>query len=303
MHRFDTHYASDKFISYRLESIGRTGGSSRRDSWVESGEPVEHEPAKHESHLGGLRDIFEDPLIERVAGLYIKTARAEQLDAEIRPTLSRLRRALEPSSFDPRQTKAVFRLFASDYCDAVLMPSLIATFTAEAPNTQLEVVRLTKVWGRRCLTVRLISFWAMCFRTGFPWGCENKRLFEDRFVCVMRKSHPVAQSVLSIETFLEYSPAAVDTARGLINWTDAKLHSLGDQRKNVKRSPYVLASLFGISPSGLLQSSPLRLVSSLLDSRWSWSQSICHLTRKHSPIVRIGIHETPIVQRINGLEE
>jgi len=215
--------------------------------------------------LGRLRDIFDDPLIERVGGRYVKTTKAEQLETEIRPTLARLRGVLEPTSFSPSATQAIFRFFASDYCEAVLMPRLMANFIVEAPNAQLEVVRLTKSLAEEMHDGPYDIVLGNVVPKGFPKECEYESLFEDRFVCVMRKDHPVARSGLALENYLACDHAVVGTARGLTNWIDAKLHSLGHQRHIVKLSPYVLASLFSLRESDLLQSSPLRLVSSLLE--------------------------------------
>src|SRR5437764_13596203 len=89
--------------------------------------------------LARLRIQLDDPLFVRSGRGIIPTARALEMQPVIADALKRIEGALQEGKFDPRTSRRVFRVIASDYIEAVLLPSILARLEAEAPYVDLEI--------------------------------------------------------------------------------------------------------------------------------------------------------------------
>ena len=89
--------------------------------------------------LRRLRVLFNDPLLIRSSEGMTATERALELQPRIREVLSDLGQILEPrTEFRPLSSARVFRIMASDYAEATLIPALVKAMRAEAPNVVLD---------------------------------------------------------------------------------------------------------------------------------------------------------------------
>jgi DNA-binding transcriptional LysR family regulator len=177
--------------------------------------------------LAQLRMLFDDQLFIRGARGVTPTARALELAGPIQSGLLLLESAFAANTFDPMRSKRSFVLATSDYCEHVVLPVLLRQLTKQAPNVRIEV----RPWGLHEVPAALSSG-EVDLMLGFydelpPKHLENV-LFEERFVCIVRKGHPRVNKRLTLSTYLELphilvsqrplSPGAVDRAlakRGL----------------------------------------------------------------------------------------
>jgi DNA-binding transcriptional LysR family regulator len=89
--------------------------------------------------LRRLRTLFNDPLLIRSSEGMTPTERALELQPSIREVLSDLSQILEPrTEFRPLSSNRVFRIMASDYAEATLIPALVKAMRSEAPNVVLD---------------------------------------------------------------------------------------------------------------------------------------------------------------------
>ena len=89
--------------------------------------------------LRRLRVLFNDPLLIRSSEGMTATERALELQPRIREVLSDLGQILEPrTEFRPLSSARVFRIMASDYAEATLIPALVKAMRSEAPNVVLD---------------------------------------------------------------------------------------------------------------------------------------------------------------------
>ena len=90
------------------------------------------------------------------------TERALELQPRIREVLGDLSQILEPrAEFRPLTSNRVFRIMASDYAEATLIPALVKAMRSEAPNVYSIFLRLAMfligIWSRVKSIWRLIA--------------------------------------------------------------------------------------------------------------------------------------------------
>jgi DNA-binding transcriptional LysR family regulator len=156
--------------------------------------------------LARLRQILGDDLFVRAKGGMQPTARALALATPLTDALSRLNLALVPSEFDPAQSTETFRVLASDYFTTLVLPKLVNRIQHEAPFVDLRIVPNSYGEIRELIETGEIDFAAGIFknRMKFSLGpqCESLTLFEDSYVCVMRRDHPLAGKRISRTAYL-----------------------------------------------------------------------------------------------------
>ena len=88
--------------------------------------------------LRRLRDLFGDPLLEREGNTMRPTARAVDLAGAVARVLDDIRHTvLADQVFRPDREERIFRLGASDYVMATVLPRLLALFRTAAPLSRM----------------------------------------------------------------------------------------------------------------------------------------------------------------------
>jgi DNA-binding transcriptional LysR family regulator len=152
--------------------------------------------------LAQLRTVLGDPLLVRSRRGMIPTERALALAGPLRAALGALERGLDPSpAFDARTTDRAFTMVTSDFVAMVLLPRLLARLSREAPRVRLQV----RAWQENRVPADLERGEAdlmLGFYGELPPAHLAQRLFEDSFVCVVRKGHPAVRDRLTLKTYV-----------------------------------------------------------------------------------------------------
>ena len=89
--------------------------------------------------LKRLREVFNDPLLIRTSDGMTPTAKAEELEPQLREILTNVDRALQPTEeFVPETENRVVRLMASDYAESTLLPYVLKELREQAPGITLD---------------------------------------------------------------------------------------------------------------------------------------------------------------------
>ena len=89
--------------------------------------------------LKRLREVFNDPLLIRTSDGMTPTAKAEELEPQLREILTNVDRALQPTEeFVPETENRVVRLMASDYAESTLFPYVLKP--EQAPGITLDIM-------------------------------------------------------------------------------------------------------------------------------------------------------------------
>jgi DNA-binding transcriptional LysR family regulator len=150
--------------------------------------------------LRRLRDLFDDPLLVRTSKGMQPTERAEALQPAVREALSIIEQTVQPQAeFDPQGSDRVFRIMASDYGEATLLPPLLRCLAVDAPNVVLDILTPSDVsfadleQGRVDMAINRFD--------QMPNSFHQNTIWHDNFSCVFNTEHPIAQN-FSLETYL-----------------------------------------------------------------------------------------------------
>ena len=194
--------------------------------------------------LSRLRQTLGDELVQRSGQGIAPTARARAIWPAVREALQQLQGSLIPSDFVAAEANSTFVLAMADATAAELIPGLIEILEQEAPGVSIRVVPLTTRDPRRLLDEEAcdlaIGFFPSVLpdltahaQSGEPLPFLHQRLYDGKYVCVMRKDHPLAAGPLTLERYCEARHLLVSFSGRLYGFIDESLASLGRKRQVV----------------------------------------------------------------------
>lgn len=241
-----------------VDALLTEGSASRAAQRLRLSQPAVSQGLKR------ARESFGDALLERHGNRLLPTSRAIALRPEIRAILERIEGVLTPQTFNPSVAARDFVLASSDLGQVLVLPSLIARVSREAPSCRVKVVPPPADFDAvdQC---DLAIMGAPITQGPVRWST----LFEDRFVLLARRDHPVLSGSLQLEEFTRMPQALVSPrAEGFEGPVDAALARLGLRRPvavmlhNFMTLPAVLAEtdLVAAVPLRFAELPPLREV-------------------------------------------
>jgi DNA-binding transcriptional LysR family regulator len=191
--------------------------------------------------LHRLRDKVGEDLFVRVAYGVRPTPRAEVLWPQVRAALGTLRQALAPGDFDPQRDAVQMRVAMADATAAVLAPPLVARIEQGLALVNLRVLPLTTRDPRRLLeggeADLAVGFFPELVTTILSEGRDSHlrhaHLYDTRYVCVMRRAHPLSQRTLTLDDYAAAHHVLVDFSGRAQGYVDQALAALGRQRRIV----------------------------------------------------------------------
>jgi DNA-binding transcriptional LysR family regulator len=211
--------------------------------------------------LTQLRALFEDPLFRRKAHGLEATPRALQLAEPVRHGLRILRGALVAPAFEPARAQRTFVLAASDYVELVLLPPLIAALAREAPSVTIEV----RPWGLHKVPETLARA-EVDLMIGFydhvPAHHHAARLFEEEYVCIVRRGHPRVGEKLTLRDYLALDHVLVSQVGSSPGSVDRALAARGKQRRVAARVSHFLMVPTLVARTDLIAAVSRRVASS-----------------------------------------
>ncbi len=163
--------------------------------------------------LRRLREALGDELVTRSGYGVVPTPFALSVWPAVREALASLRAAIAPVDFDPGTTRASFTLAMADATAAILMPRLMRTMESQAPRASIRVRPLTTRDPRPLLegeevqmavgyfpaVVAAITLGEMQEDTPDTFG--HAPVYSGRYVCVMRRKHPLAHEPITLDAY------------------------------------------------------------------------------------------------------
>ncbi len=189
--------------------------------------------------LKRLHAAVGEPLFVRTAFGMKPTARAETLWPQVRDALASLRDALAPEPFDPRAGKASFQLAMADATAAMLMPPLASRLERESAKVSVRILPLTTRDPRRLLldgdADMAVGHFPVAVAAltveGPSSGLRHQHLYESRYVCVMRRGHPLEQRALTLDDYCAADHLLVSFSGRPQGLMDQALAALGRRRR------------------------------------------------------------------------
>lgn len=193
--------------------------------------------------LSRLRETFNDPLFVRTAQGMVPTPMAQNIIGPVRNALQLLRVSVQESRiFNPLQANKTFRISMTDLIEAVILPPLFQRLRRQAPAVQIE-----SFLAKRRETTKELAAGRIDFAVDAPLNTDPQvrhvKLLEDRYVCAMRKGHPLAKDKISLDDYLSLTHIHISSRRSGLGLVDLALGKMGIQRKIALRSQhYLMAS-------------------------------------------------------------
>ncbi len=211
--------------------------------------------------LTRLRDALGDPLFVRAPRGIVPTPRADALAAEVREILRRTTALTQPAELDPAVLERTFVLASVDLVEADLLPRLAALLAKEAPRVAITS-RPIGVDASEALSTGRVDL-AIGVRSNVPPDAMSTQLFEDDFVCVVRRGHPAMKKKLTLEQFASLSHVLISPAGTPGSVVDEALAKHGLTRRIAVRTHTFLAAPRVVAATDHVLTGPRRVLTAM----------------------------------------
>ena len=218
--------------------------------------------------LRRLRDLFEDPLLVRTSEGMTPTERALELQPVVRQLLATVDRAVQPrSEFEAATAKRVFRIMASDYAEATLLPRILLRLREAAPGVTLDIMTPSDVsfldveQGKVDMAINRFD--------ALPQSFHSKVIWRDGFSCLMARDNPVLENY-TLDAYLAAQHVWVSkTGMGIgvgvdpddvqrLGWVDEALAGIGETRQITMFTRHYQAAMLIAETTDLIVTLPSR---------------------------------------------
>ena len=159
--------------------------------------------------LARMRKATDDRLFVRLGNAMVPTPYAQGIADPIRQALTGIRIALGASQdFDPDASQRAFSIYLTDLGEAYFLPRLLERLNRIAPGVRLRTLPIPPESAEEALRNGEVDL-AIGNLPDLGAGFYVQRLFRDRYVCVVRKSHPSIGERISARQFAAASHAIV----------------------------------------------------------------------------------------------
>lgn len=224
--------------------------------------------------LARLRVALGDELLTRSSQGMQPTTFALAVHATLAPSLAAIDASLKSKdTFNPLTTAWSARLAMTDIGEIVFLPPLLAHLRQAAPSLTLATVQSAPAGLNAAMAEGAIDL-ALGWLPDVPQGFYQRRLFNQRYVCLMRSGHPLAKSKdkvkLTVAQFLGAEHVAIQAQGTGHAKADARLQALNSkqagkgaatslQRKVAVKVPSFLSVPYLLATSDLIATVPERL--------------------------------------------
>ncbi len=198
------------------------------------------QPAMSQS-LARLRTAFDDPLLVRAGRGMAPTTLAQSLATPLHSLLSQLDNLVrERGDFTPSSSTRSFYIACLDHFSVLQLPGLVSAVREEAPSVDIVATQLSYDSLSSELERRVVDLGIGVFRDA-PADQMQQRLYDERFVCVLRRDHPALDS-WDLERFVSAPHGLVSTTGRGSGVIDHFLAQRDRVRRVAVRVPHFLAA-------------------------------------------------------------
>jgi DNA-binding transcriptional LysR family regulator len=224
--------------------------------------------------LRRLRDALQDELVVRSGYGVQPTPRALDLWPAVRAALDGLRAAMQTDRFEPAAARDSFVLAMADATAAQLVPPLVRRLEAVAPGVSLRVRPLLTRDPRPMLAAgeldaavghfpgAIATIGLQALQDGARGPFLHQRLYDGRYVGVMRDGHPLARGPLDLDLYCAARHLLVSFSGRPFGFVDEALAALGRRRRVVLTVNQFFTAGQVVAQTDLLTVLPARFVES-----------------------------------------
>jgi DNA-binding transcriptional LysR family regulator len=208
--------------------------------------------------LARLRELLHDPLFVRHSRGLAATPHARALRPQLAELVRQASAVFEPPArFDPRKSTREFRIACVDYCNVIVLPRLFELLSARAPGCSLRMITLERLIEGGGLARDVDLHLGM--PPNIPNGCLAAPLFQDEFVCLMRRDGKRRPQRLSLHEYTSASHVRVSVLDNAHDLIDQLLVEHGVTRSIALTVPHFSVVPFVVARTGCIASLSRRL--------------------------------------------
>lgn len=153
--------------------------------------------------LQRLRALCNDPLFVRTTKGMTPTAFAQTIAAPLAAALATISSALSTNiSFDPATSTRRFKILTTDIAELIFLPQLMPLINRQAPGVSVDIAQVERTQYRDALETGVADI-ALGRLPELHRDFYQQHLFDEPFVCLMRKDHPVIGQRLGMQQFMD----------------------------------------------------------------------------------------------------
>ncbi|WP_312977673.1 LysR family transcriptional regulator [Stutzerimonas nitrititolerans] len=162
--------------------------------------------------LRRLRNLLGDELFERTSRGLRPTPYAERIAEPVNYALATLHESLNIRDiFDPASSTRNFNLAMTDIGEIYFLPKLMVKLAELAPGVSLSTERESALNLKDAMESGAVDL-AIGLLPQLGAGYFQRRLFEQHYVSLMRKGHPLAEGAYGVDEFIAAKHAVVIAA-------------------------------------------------------------------------------------------
>ncbi len=208
--------------------------------------------------LARLRKLLGDELFVRTARGMAPTAYASHLAEPISYAMATIRTTLnERVEFDPKTSTRKFTIGMTDIGEIYFLPSLMETLARAAPGVSISTIRNTAVNLRDAMEAGQVDL-AIGLLPQLKAGFFQRRLFQQRYVCMFRRKHPLDRGKLSLKQFSEADHVVVVSPGTGHSRVDETIERKGIRRRIRLEVPHFVALGHILSTTDMIATVPER---------------------------------------------
>jgi DNA-binding transcriptional LysR family regulator len=217
------------------------------------------------SALARLRASYGDPLFTRVGNRMEPTPLCAERAPFLLDALGLIDRSLAArSGFEAATSTRTFTLGMRDIGEATLLPAVVTHCARQAPGVCLQTVLSPLETTSEKLADGRVDL-AVGYLPALQAGIHRRILFNQRYVCVMRRGNPLAQGRFGIKELKRAEHLSIDytgTGHALV---ERQLRDQGLDRSTRLRIPHYLAAPPLLAVTDLVCLMPQMLASLVVD--------------------------------------
>lgn len=215
--------------------------------------------------LAKLRKLFGDELFLRTPKGMEPTPFADQLAESVSYALAMIHSGVnQRTSFEPASATRSFTIGMTDIGEIYFLPALLERLRQEATHVSLSTVRNAAVNVREELEAGKVDL-AIGLLPNLKAGFFQRRLFMQRYVCLMRQGHALARRKITQAEFEAAEHLVVVSAGTGHGKVDELLERSGIERSVRLTVPHYVSVGHILQSSDLIATVPERLADRLLE--------------------------------------
>ena len=170
-------------------------------SVTRAGETLNMSQSAVSDALANLRHVFDDPLLIKSGRQMLLTDLAIELIPEVEEAVSSIQKLLDTPNLEPGQLSRRFVIATADSVVMTIGPVLVEELMRLAPAVSVQFVSVGSESVQQSKAGEIDLLIGPTEVMSRMVNYRSEHLYDDEFVCIMRKGHPLARGTLDARDY------------------------------------------------------------------------------------------------------